>query len=449
MLEVPGLTPLLAFGALIIFQIVPLPAFVVKLISPAMHMLYQDTAGLLRPVGWMRLTVDFEATMLQLIQFTAYVLFYLLTVQLLSRAEFLRRVVSILIWYGMILSFLSLLNHFSMPEKLLWLRESSQGASFGPYANRNHYVGLMVMLFPVVFSMLLYKKPRIHHKGFGERVRALLYHLSANSYLFLVLVAIVISGSVFVSLSRGGIVCLCLALLFMGILMTNRKNIGRRRGTAVTVMAGVILLSVGWLGWEPVFARFDKFHEHRTELAKERVSAWQDTEGIVMSYPIFGTGAGTFSHAHKAFCKTTSENSVSEHAYNDFLEILAEQGVVGLGCFTAYVLAVFASVKQFRQRKEPYFIYLFCGAITGLVAILFFCLVEYQLQIGAVELTERVLHRGGRACGIYFCLYGPRRMKFTAIWDMDRSQVLFYGSGGERFMTTQLIEAPRMECAAA
>jgi len=74
---------------------------------------------------------------------------------------------------------------------------------------------------------------------------------------------------------------------------------------------------------------------------------------------------------------------------------------------------------------------------------------HYQLQIGAFEMTERVLYRGGKACGVYFCLHGPRPMKFTAIWDMDRSQVLFYGSGGERFMKTQLMEAPRMECAAA
>jgi tetratricopeptide (TPR) repeat protein len=275
------------------------------------------------------------------------------------------------------------LDHFLVPEKSFWLNESPQGVSFGPYTNRSHYGGLMVMLFPVAFSMLLYKKPRISHEGFKERVRALLDHLSANLYLFLVLVVIVMGGAVFISLSRAGIVCLCFSLLFMGILMTNRKNIGRRRGIRVTVMAGVILLSVGWLGWEPVFARFDKFHERRTELAKERLLAWQDTAGIVKSYPIFGTGAGTSSHAHKAFRKTASENSFSEYVYNDYLDILAEQGIVGLGCFAAYVLAVFASVKQFRQRKKTYFIYLFCGSITGLVAILFFGLFEHQLQNGA------------------------------------------------------------------
>jgi hypothetical protein len=72
-----------------------------------------------------------------------------------------------------------------------------------------------------------------------------------------------------------------------------------------------------------------------------------------------------------------------------------------------------------------------------------------QLQEGAFSMTERVLLRGGRRCGIYFCLQGPRATKFSAIWDADQKQVLFYGSRGERFLKTQLLESPRLESAAA
>ena len=74
---------------------------------------------------------------------------------------------------------------------------------------------------------------------------------------------------------------------------------------------------------------------------------------------------------------------------------------------------------------------------------------HYQLQTGAFQMTERVLIRGEKPCGIYFCLHGPRAAKFVAIWETDRNQVLFYGSQGERFLKTQLHEAPRLELAAA
>jgi len=73
----------------------------------------------------------------------------------------------------------------------------------------------------------------------------------------------------------------------------------------------------------------------------------------------------------------------------------------------------------------------------------------FDLQLGAYQMGERVLYRGGRPCGLYFVLHGPRGMKFTAIWETERNQVLFYGPTGERFQRTQLIEAPQLECAAA
>ena len=74
---------------------------------------------------------------------------------------------------------------------------------------------------------------------------------------------------------------------------------------------------------------------------------------------------------------------------------------------------------------------------------------HYELKLDAFEMTERVLRRGGRPCGMYFCLHGPRAVKFTAIWETDRNRILFYGSTGERFLKTQLLVAPRLDRTAA
>ncbi|NLS96356.1 MAG: hypothetical protein GXX96_29820 [Planctomycetaceae bacterium] len=74
---------------------------------------------------------------------------------------------------------------------------------------------------------------------------------------------------------------------------------------------------------------------------------------------------------------------------------------------------------------------------------------HYELKLDAFEMTERVLRRGGRPCGMYFCLHGPRAVKFTAIWETDRNQILFYGSTGERFLKMQLLVSPCLDRAAA
>jgi hypothetical protein len=72
-----------------------------------------------------------------------------------------------------------------------------------------------------------------------------------------------------------------------------------------------------------------------------------------------------------------------------------------------------------------------------------------ELELGAFPMTERILLRGGKPCGIYFCLHGPRAVKFSAIWETDRNSILFYGATGERFQKVQLMAAPKLEAVAA
>ena len=67
-----------------------------------------------------------------------------------------------------------------------------------------------------------------------------------------------------------------------------------------------------------------------------------------------------------------------------------------------------------------------------------------QLVVGAFPMTERLLRRCGTLCGVLFVVHGPRNVVFNAVWEMDRNNVLFYGSSGERFQTTRLKVAPRI-----
>lgn len=63
---------------------------------------------------------------------------------------------------------------------------------------------------------------------------------------------------------------------------------------------------------------------------------------------------------------------------------------------------------------------------------------HHDLVVGAFPMTERILVRGGKACGMYFCLHGPRSVRLTAIWETDRNSILFYGVTGERVSTTHV-----------
>ena len=64
--------------------------------------------------------------------------------------------------------------------------------------------------------------------------------------------------------------------------------------------------------------------------------------------------------------------------------------------------------------------------------------VERRLcELGHLEpdqfpMTQREVIRGGRTCGVYYCLHGPRSVKLTAICDFDKNTLLYYGSDGIR-----------------
>ena len=69
---------------------------------------------------------------------------------------------------------------------------------------------------------------------------------------------------------------------------------------------------------------------------------------------------------------------------------------------------------------------------------------QNQLEVGVFQMTERILIRRGKPCGMLYCLYGPRSLKLTAVWETDRNTILFYGSAGERQQHVQLVAPPSL-----
>lgn len=66
-----------------------------------------------------------------------------------------------------------------------------------------------------------------------------------------------------------------------------------------------------------------------------------------------------------------------------------------------------------------------------------------NLRSDCFELSHRPLVQQDAVCGWHFCLHGPRRLQLTAIWDVQKNTVWFYGSQGERFLTASAPSDPK------
>ncbi len=61
-----------------------------------------------------------------------------------------------------------------------------------------------------------------------------------------------------------------------------------------------------------------------------------------------------------------------------------------------------------------------------------------DFEEGVFQITEKLLTKCGKMCGVFYCLHGPRSVKLTAVWESEQNSIFFYGSTGERFHKTLL-----------
>ena len=78
------------------------------------------------------------------------------------------------------------------------------GSLFGPYVNRNHYAGLMEMVFPLILGLFLFYIPQVRYGTLREKVARLFNLQKTNIYLLLGFVAVLVATSVFLTLRGPG-----------------------------------------------------------------------------------------------------------------------------------------------------------------------------------------------------------------------------------------------------
>ena len=61
--ETPGIVPLLCFLVFILFQVLPLPAELVRILSPVSYDIYENGAGAAGRLAWIPLSLDPKATL--------------------------------------------------------------------------------------------------------------------------------------------------------------------------------------------------------------------------------------------------------------------------------------------------------------------------------------------------------------------------------------------------
>ncbi|MEW5746967.1 MAG: O-antigen ligase family protein [Nitrospirota bacterium] len=382
--RVPGMLPLLLLLGFFLLQLAPLPAGLVRLVSPETWAVYAGTIGIIEPLSWVSLSLDKRATLMELLRLSGYAAFYVLTVQLLTRKELLRRTVTVVLVLSSALALTGILQYLFNAKKIFWFRELSfsNPAFFGPFVNRNHYAGFMAMVFPLALAFFLTLKPRVFYESLRDRIAGLLSRKETNLYLLIGLFMVLIAASIFLSISRGGIVSLSLSMVVFGLLFLGRRR-NKSRGAAIIAVFATIVLAVGWFGWEPIIQRFEKITDAEGDIVDLRPTVWKDSLEIAKDFPVTGAGLGSFRSVYPRY-QTARELRVIDHAHNDYMELLAEGGLIAMALMAWFIAAVVArSFRMYTGRKDSSAINLYIGSITGILALLLHGFTDFNFRIGS------------------------------------------------------------------
>jgi len=368
---------LMIFSAITVFQMIPLPPAVLKAFSPR-------TSALLVTLGAKGprpLTFAVTESLGNSVLYAAYAIFAFLVyrhVGTRKRAEFFTL---ILLASAVFQSFYGLAELFGGTQKIFGFpRTYHLGSATGTYINRDHFSGFLEMLFPLALGYLLAKADYFKlKKGLSLREKLVWFSQERlQKTLVFGLFVVIVGLGIFFSHSRTGLIIFFFTVFLMSsalaITKRGRSGIMIVRGIAIAVIFAAMVIGIG-----PLIKRFTS-----QDLTKDaRWKYYGNTLKYVHDFPIFGTGLGTFAAIYPMY-ETKYDPNMIDHAHNDYLEILAESGMIGGG---ALILFAFGGVgwisSKWIKRRDPFVRGIVLGALVGVVALLFHSFFDFNLRIPA------------------------------------------------------------------
>ncbi len=339
-----------------------------------------------------------------------FVLFFLIVSHLIAANFFatekrLQTLIKFLVAFGFTLSLLGLIQYFTKESIFFWSNpEWAKGKHLnGPFVNYNHFAGYLELIIPLPIALTL--------TGAVKQTRML--------YSF---AAVVMAIAVIFTASRGGIISLSVGILFTAVAGFNYARVNRswteelsdskapqsffswrlfRNLAAVVIMLGAIIGGVIWLGSDPVVERLSDNNvvssdENAPTFDQSRGWIWRNSLTVFRANPVFGTGIGTFETAFPKYSEgyqaaPDGASWVFPQSHNDYLQVLADTGLVGGVLALWFIVTVGFAIKRGIGMKDPFRAGLAIGCGGAILSLLTHSVFDFNLQLPSTSLLFLIL----------------------------------------------------------
>jgi O-antigen ligase len=303
-------------------------------------------------------------TRLQLLRLAAYFLVFFLFAQAFrSRAE-LTTLAWCVILFCFAISLLTIIQHFTAGRTIYWVEPVNGSEPYGPYVNRNHFAGFVELTLPVGLALMAFR-------GVRRDVLPLM-----------TLFTVVPVGALVLSGSRGGLIGFAVGIVVLGWMMRKRKVLRSGRVTLVAAVAVVALFFAFWVGAGLAIQRFSALKSPDVSIGR-RISMDRGAAHIFFDHALKGCGLGTIVAVYPRY-ETEYDGRRVDHVHNDYLETLAETGLLGGLCGAAFLWLLYRGARKNLAAEQGRFsLGLHVGAMTAVGALLVHSLVDFNLQLPA------------------------------------------------------------------
>jgi len=379
--------PVAVFVLVVVVQLIPLPAGAVRLLSSntaarKLELLGDLTNG---AEGLSSMTISFyrHATRHDLRLVLAVGAVFAVVLNVYRRPDQITRLLATIAAIGAGVALLALAQNASGSDKIYWFVASPHGeAHSGPFVNHSHYAQFMNLSVGAALALICV---RVHESFSGcvvtpEAVAAYLSLPEAKVLWGLLAMSILGIGTVFLALSRGGVISMLVAGVFALLVLSFRRPL-KGVGWIMVVLALGAFICVLYIGFDAVYDRLSTLGN----VAQAEGGRWQILANIAVAwtkFPLLGTGLGTHAVVYPEFDRSMSP-ALASHAENEYAQAMEETGALGFVALVAFAIVIgYHYVRAVRNNRLP-----ICAAAYGLgfglLAILIHSLSDFGQHLPA------------------------------------------------------------------
>jgi len=310
----------------------------------------------------------------ELIRILVYAFLFFAILNNLHRQESTQIISCTLIFLAMAISGYAIFQFLTHSHRVWNFEVRHDFGASGTYISRNHLGGFLEMILPLGLAYTLTSR------------------FKAVTKVFLGYASLVIVVGIAVTVSRGAYASTALALaLFFGVMLFHRTyRLPALAMLVVLVAAGAYYLPQSFSVQARLKGAFSS--QNRIE-GDSRIMLWKAALQIWHENPWWGVGPAHYDYRFRQF-RPAMVQLRPGWAHNDYLNVLAEWGVVGTaivasawGLMGLGVLKTWSSVRGKpkglgEERNSSKFAFVL-GASLGLTAILVHSVVDFNMHIPA------------------------------------------------------------------